>query len=154
MITAETQQGLIELETTDTVLRIGVYGTLVKDGKVLVVKSHSDNWELPGGGTENGETLSQTLRRELKEEVGIDITVGRMFYMRESFYHSPSGRTYHSLQCFFIVTTTQQPRAGDIKEAAFVSFDELTEENTNASTYKAIKNITDGVEYSLWNSGN
>jgi nucleoside triphosphatase len=51
-----------------------------KDGKLLMGKKdpakggvYSDCWHIPGGGIEEGETLEQGLRREIKEEVGIDV---------------------------------------------------------------------------------
>lgn len=35
---------------------------------------YSDCWHIPGGGMHEGETLEQTLEREIKEEVGINIS--------------------------------------------------------------------------------
>lgn len=51
-------------------------GAIVYDdqGRILLLKS--PNWEsyiVPGGGMKQGETEEQTLRREVKEEVGIEI---------------------------------------------------------------------------------
>lgn len=53
-----------------------------KLGEILFVKrSENDSflpgsWELPGGGVEYGENIEKTLRREIKEECGLDAEVG------------------------------------------------------------------------------
>lgn len=49
-----------------------------KDGRVLIAqrpknKGMADLWEFPGGKVEAGERPEQTLTRELKEELGIDV---------------------------------------------------------------------------------
>ena len=52
-----------------------------KDGKLLMGKKdptkggvYPDCWHLPGGGTDEGEDLQQALRREIGEEVGINVS--------------------------------------------------------------------------------
>lgn len=52
------------------------------DGKLLLARNtdpaagvvYGDCWKIPGGGVEPGETKLETLVREVREEVGIDIT--------------------------------------------------------------------------------
>lgn len=44
--------------------------------RVLLLRNHRDEWELPGGRPEPGEDLEHALRRELAEETGLRCTVG------------------------------------------------------------------------------
>ena len=48
---------------------------LIKDAVVLL-KNERDEWELPGGRIEPGETQEQTLAREFAEELGVRVEVG------------------------------------------------------------------------------
>jgi len=47
-----------------------------RDGDVLLIhKTDNDLWALPGGGHEPGETISQTVVREVREETGYEVEV-------------------------------------------------------------------------------
>ena len=59
-------------------MRTSVRGILVEDGKLLVIQRIKNRYEyfvIPGGGVEAQETLMQALKRELLEEVGIQIKI-------------------------------------------------------------------------------
>ncbi len=43
---------------------------------MLLCRNARDEWELPGGRPDPGESEAQTLRRELREETGLEIEVG------------------------------------------------------------------------------
>jgi 8-oxo-dGTP pyrophosphatase MutT (NUDIX family) len=48
-------------------------------GRFLLVKPcYRDMWELPGGGMVAGEYPLETARREIREEIGLDVTLGRL----------------------------------------------------------------------------
>ena len=54
---------------------IGVRALLIDNGRVLLVKhSYLPHWYLPGGGVEAGESPLKALRRELREEININLT--------------------------------------------------------------------------------
>jgi ADP-ribose pyrophosphatase YjhB (NUDIX family) len=57
-------------------LTVGVRGLVLDDqGRVFLIKhSYVTGWHLPGGGVEPGETLSESLERELREEGNIELT--------------------------------------------------------------------------------
>ena len=44
----------------------------------IKAKNERGLWEFPGGSVELGETLADALRREIREEFGIEITVGEL----------------------------------------------------------------------------
>ena len=53
---------------------------LVRDseGRVLMIRSPRGDWEFPGGQVEEGEDLVAALQREVREETGLTVTVGRL----------------------------------------------------------------------------
>src|SRR5574340_1408556 len=64
---------------------VGVGAILVNDAGQLFLarrgekaKNERGCWEFPGGSVEFGETLADALTREMREEYGIEITVGEL----------------------------------------------------------------------------
>jgi 8-oxo-dGTP diphosphatase len=54
-----------------------VAGIMVREGRILICRRRADQphplkWEFPGGKVEAGETPKDALRRELREELGIE----------------------------------------------------------------------------------
>jgi mutator protein MutT len=67
---------------------------LEKDGRVLIARRKrgsrlADKWEFPGGKLEVGETLEDCLRREMREEFGVDVSVGA--FVGRSLHAYPHG---------------------------------------------------------------
>lgn len=53
-------------------------------GQVLLAKTnHNQTWCAPGGTAEPGETVGQTLLREIKEEVGLEVKLGRLVIIHD-----------------------------------------------------------------------
>lgn len=53
-------------------------------GKVALVRTERRGWELPGGQIEFGESLTEGLRREIHEECGIEVELGRLAQVRSN----------------------------------------------------------------------
>jgi 8-oxo-dGTP diphosphatase len=73
-----------------------VAALIVRNSKILVCQrrrddSHALEWEFPGGKVESGESHAQALVRELREELGIDATIGKeLFRTRHRYGESQS----------------------------------------------------------------
>jgi 8-oxo-dGTP diphosphatase len=67
-------------------IRTAARAVIIDDGKLLAIKMRDQRgiyYILPGGGQKPGETLADTLRRECLEEVGLDVEIGQLIYVRE-----------------------------------------------------------------------
>ncbi|HHW47619.1 MAG TPA: 8-oxo-dGTP diphosphatase MutT [Clostridiaceae bacterium] len=67
---------------------------IINDGKVLIAQraknqNMAGKWEFPGGKVEPGETPEECLKREIREELGINIEVNDFF--GESTYQYDTG---------------------------------------------------------------
>lgn len=61
-----------------------VTGIVIEDGRILLLDQDTDgprSFSLPGGKVEDGETLEQALVREMREETGVEVEVGRLLYV-------------------------------------------------------------------------
>jgi 8-oxo-dGTP diphosphatase len=66
-------------------------GIIVQNGRVLVCQrrpeqAHGGKWEFPGGKREAGESIAACLRRELREELGIEAEIGAEVWRTEYAY--------------------------------------------------------------------
>lgn len=56
---------------------VSVKGVVERDGRFVLLKNERDEWELPGGKLEPGETIEDCLVREIEEELDLSTKVGR-----------------------------------------------------------------------------
>ena len=81
--------------------RIEVVAAIIVDmGKIFATQrgygEFKDGWEFPGGKMEQGESPEQALKREIREELDVEIEVGQLFDTVE--YDYPS---FHlTMHCF------------------------------------------------------
>ena len=80
-------------------IRNSAKAVIVKEGKLLAVKMHENGgtyYILPGGGQELGENLHQALERECKEELGAEVEIGELIFVREYIGKNHELAAYHS----------------------------------------------------------
>jgi 8-oxo-dGTP diphosphatase len=90
-------------------MTIVVTAAVIEDhGRYFVTRRHKGAhlegyWEFPGGKCEEGESLHDCLRRELKEELGAEVTLGDEIF---TVTHSYPDRDVelHFLACTFLNT--------------------------------------------------
>lgn len=95
--------------------RPSVYGFVINNKKVLVMRNKSNGkfW-FPGGGIEIGERLEVGLKREVKEETGIDIIIDKLIFMKENFfYYQPLDEAYHAFLFFYLCRPVTQNLLAD-----------------------------------------
>ena len=93
--------------------------------------------KFPGGGLEAGEGLTECLKRELKEELDINATIGELFYVND-FYQESAFRKSDQLISFYfgvsdyssVISTTNHtvPVTEEGENFRWVSIDELSTE--------------------------
>ena len=97
-----------------------------EDGKVLIALRPEDVmlgglWEFPGGKQEEGETIQQTVERELQEELGVEVTTYKEF-MKLKHVYSHFSITMHAYLCRLI---SGKPSPKSSQEIKWVEISEL-----------------------------
>ena len=116
-------------------MTLGVRGIVLSaDEEILLVRhGYLSGWHFPGGGVEVGETLVQSLTRELEEEARI--VVEAPLILHGMFFNNQTSRRDHV--AVYIVRNFrvlgERPPDWEIKEARFFSRSALPEGTTRAT---------------------
>ena len=105
----------------ELVLRPAAYGIIVNESKVLLMKMHhTGKYHPPGGGINVGEKAEDALRREIREETGIEVEIKRFARFEELFfYYDPSETAYHGLHFYYVC----RPKTFELLDDALVEDD-------------------------------
>ena len=115
--------------TLDSRPAIDVAAALIfRNGKLLITQRHANShlgglWEFPGGKRDPDETFEQCLARELREELGIEIRVGKLF---EEITHVYPEQSVH-LRFFVCELVQGEPEPIDCAAVKWIYKSELTD---------------------------
>jgi 8-oxo-dGTP diphosphatase len=118
-----------------------VAAEIERDGRYLITQRRPEAsmpllWEFPGGRVEPGETDQQALRRELQEEMAIDVHVGELSL---HVAHEYEGYTLDLL--VYRATTSDEPkplRVHDLRWVAPTEFDQYEFPGADQRTVDAL----------------
>lgn len=98
---------------TDIVQRVAMKAVIVRDGKVLILReaktydegTNVGRYHFPGGRIEPGENFADALQREVMEETGLQVKLGRPIYVGE-WRPVIKGVPHHIVAMFIICEPT------------------------------------------------
>ncbi len=99
---------MISFERGGTRFNYRVAGVCIHEGAVLLNRAGDhdgwqDSWFLPGGRCEMLEHSPDALRREFREELGIEVRIERLLWIVENFF-THDGKEWHSLGLYHQVS--------------------------------------------------
>lgn len=79
------------VDSSKLIFRPTAYAIFIKDNKTLVLKTMATGkWQFAGGGVDANEVIEEGLKREVKEELGIDCRIEKFIHFYESnYFHGP-----------------------------------------------------------------
>jgi len=98
--------------------KVAAKALIVKDDKILLIRASKDNetWDLPGGRINVDEEIENALKREVKEELDLDVNIEALLSSKQ-IIHSFE-KTPHIFLIFkAVLVDPHQPIHMDPKEA-------------------------------------
>jgi ADP-ribose pyrophosphatase YjhB (NUDIX family) len=94
---------MISFEKDHVRFNYRVAGVAVRDRRVLLHRTEEEDfWSLPGGRCEMGEPSREALRREMREELAVDVEVERLLWVVENFF-SYNGQECHEVGFYYLM---------------------------------------------------
>ncbi len=124
---------------------VGVGGVIFDGASVCLAKRGQEpakgTWSLPGGAVELGEKLIDALKREIREEIGIEIQVGGLIRVLDRIIQDEERRTrYHYVIVdYWGWKTSGEPKPGsDTSDICFVPLEEIQKRDIHREVRETI----------------
>ena len=119
-------------------IMMGAAGAIIKENKILLVMHKQKKlWQIPGGVQELGESIEETIIREINEELGLNLEVDYLL----ALLTSPKWKITYSDDFFIHSNTAFFKLNGDFKERDII----LQHEELMEYRFFEFNNIPDNI---------
>ena len=95
---------MVTFDIDDSKFTFRVVAVIIHNDQVLIHRNiKEDFWSLPGGRVEIQETSIQAIKREMMEELNVNVTVDRLLWITENFFVYEK-IPYHEIGLFFLLS--------------------------------------------------
>lgn len=120
------------------------YAVVKREDEVLLVKmKQSGKFFFPGGAVDVGEPMEDAVRREVREEAGVEVKELEFLMMKETFF-AYGDRAYHALNFVYTAefASGEELVCSDLEDEAYapqwVKVSELTSDSMQAFGWEVI----------------
>ena len=145
----------------------GVYGVCIREGRILCIRKtrgpYRGRYDLPGGTPEIGESLVETLKREMLEETGLQVSAIHKNTIRDVFVTVPEIACVHHKFVLFTIDVEEKDaqtvenfvtseEKNDSKGIRWVPLEEVSVVNASPLVMEAARpsEIFEAKRYEQW----
>lgn len=106
---------------------------IVQDDKIYLNCNEQGRYYTIGGAIQVGETTEEAVKREVKEEIGLDIEIGRLAFVVENSF-CQDGVNFHNIEFHYVVKPLSEPNSemvedGDKRPCEWLDLERLSDIN-------------------------
>lgn len=139
---------MFEVQTRNSGPQLAVGAAVFKDGNILLVKRRNppaqNQWTIPGGRVNKGETLQKAVEREIFEETQIRIQAKEAVYVFDVIERdlTKEVKVHYVIIDYQATYISGEPKAGDdALEARWFSGKDFENNDINSTTRQFLKKI-------------
>ncbi len=129
--------------------RVIVSAVIERDHDLLFGKKktnvgpYPNTWHLIGGGVDDGESLLDAIKREIKEEAGIEVEINRSLGFNEDYEPNKHGEITHYIFLVFLAKyiSGEVKADDDIEKIEWIPKNKLSEIELNKPSIKLFKQM-------------
>lgn len=125
------------------------YCIIRDDDKIIMTRDAEGQpgWKFPGGHIEKNELIMDAIKREVREEINIEIAIEGLFLIEDYFNRKRAGE--HNINFYFVankILGTPKPLIGEVAEIKSLTLQEIKDLEHYPPHRYAIEQLINGTE--------